>query len=43
MQFGDFLYFTPFVPHEERSLSKDDTLDLVVARSDGERIAVRER
>lgn len=26
--------FTPFAPHEERILSKDGTLDFVVARSD---------
>lgn len=38
---GDFVYFTPFVPHEERNLSKNDTLEFVVVRSDEERISVK--
>lgn len=38
---GDFVTFTPFVPHEERNLSADDTLDFVAVRSYRERIAVK--
>jgi uncharacterized RmlC-like cupin family protein len=37
---GDFIYFTPYVPHQELNLDADDTLDFVVVRSDSERIAV---
>lgn len=37
---GDFAYFPPFVPHQERNLSDSDTLELLVVRSDNERIAV---
>lgn len=37
---GDFVYFAPHVPHQERNLSASDTLDFVVVRSDNERIAV---
>lgn len=37
---GDFVYFAPFVPHQERNLSATDTVDLVVVRSDNERIVV---
>jgi uncharacterized RmlC-like cupin family protein len=37
---GDFIYFTPYVPHQELNLDADRTLDFVVVRSDGERIAV---
>jgi uncharacterized RmlC-like cupin family protein len=37
---GDFVYFTPFVPHQERNLSATDTVDFVVVRSDNERIVV---
>ena len=37
---GDFVYFAPQVPHQERNLEADETLDFVVVRSDGERIAV---
>jgi uncharacterized RmlC-like cupin family protein len=35
---GDFIYFTPHVPHEEVNLSAEAALDFVVIRSDGERI-----
>lgn len=38
---GDFVYFAPFVPHQERNLSTSDLLDFVVVRSDSERIAVK--
>ena len=37
---GDFIYFTPNVPHQERNLSGADTAEFVVVRSDNERIAV---
>jgi uncharacterized RmlC-like cupin family protein len=37
---GDFAYFTPGVPHEERNLSADRTLEFLVVRSDNERIVV---
>jgi uncharacterized RmlC-like cupin family protein len=36
---GDFVYFAPYVPHQEVNLASD-TLDFVVIRSDKERIAV---
>ena len=36
---GDFAYFTPFVPHQEHNRS-DRPVELVVVRSDGERIVV---
>jgi uncharacterized RmlC-like cupin family protein len=37
---GDFVYFSPYVPHQEVNLSGDDTLEFVVVRSDNERIVV---
>ncbi len=37
---GDFVYFAPFVPHQEENLDAGDTLDFVVVRSDNEKIAV---
>jgi uncharacterized RmlC-like cupin family protein len=37
---GDFVYFTPHVPHEEQNLDAAVPLDFVVVRSDNERIAV---
>jgi uncharacterized RmlC-like cupin family protein len=36
---GDFVYFAPYVPHQELNIA-DETLDFVVIRSDNERIAV---
>jgi uncharacterized RmlC-like cupin family protein len=36
---GDFVYFAPYVPHQEINIA-DETLDFVVVRSDNERIAV---
>jgi uncharacterized RmlC-like cupin family protein len=37
---GDFVYFAPFVPHQERNLDAHDTLDLVVVRSNPEGITL---
>jgi uncharacterized RmlC-like cupin family protein len=36
---GDYIYFAPYVPHQE-SNTADRALDFVVVRSDGERIAI---
>src|SRR5258708_32340782 len=30
---GDFVYFTPYVPHQERNLSKREAVEVVVVRS----------
>ena len=35
---GDFVYFSAFAPHQEENLSAETTLDLVVVRSDRERV-----
>ncbi len=37
---GDFVYFAPYVPHQELNLDADETLEFVVVRSDNERIVV---
>lgn len=37
---GDFVYFAPYVPHQELNLDGSETLDLVVVRSDDEKIAM---
>jgi uncharacterized RmlC-like cupin family protein len=37
---GDFVYFAPYVPHQELNLDAGETLDFVVVRSDNEKIAV---
>ncbi len=37
---GDFVYFAPYVPHQELNLDDSETLDFLVVRSDNERIAV---
>ena len=37
---GDFVYFAPYVAHQELNLSACETLDFVVVRSDNERIVV---
>lgn len=37
---GDFAYFSPGIPHQERNLSETETVEFVVVRSDNERIAV---
>lgn len=36
----DFVYFAPYVPHQELNLNAKETLDLVVVRSDNQKIAV---
>ena len=36
---GDFVYFAPYVPHQEVNIA-NETLDFVVVRSDRERIAI---
>jgi len=33
---GDFVYFAPYVPHQERNLSDSETVDFVVVRSGNE-------
>jgi uncharacterized RmlC-like cupin family protein len=38
---GDFVYFAPYVPHQERNPDAHETVHFVVVRSDGERIAVK--
>ncbi len=35
---GDFVYFAPYVPHQEVNLDAGETLDFVVVRSDNEKI-----
>jgi uncharacterized RmlC-like cupin family protein len=37
---GDFVYFAPYVPHQELNLDGSETLNFVVVRSDDEKIAV---
>jgi uncharacterized RmlC-like cupin family protein len=37
---GDFAYFAPFVPHQERNLDATEPVVFVVVRSDDERIRV---
>ena len=37
---GDFVYFPPYVPHQEINPSASEPLELVVVRSDNERIAI---
>jgi uncharacterized RmlC-like cupin family protein len=37
---GDFVYFAPFVPHQEVNLDAVEMLDFVVVRSDNEKIVV---
>jgi uncharacterized RmlC-like cupin family protein len=38
---GDFVYFAPYVPHQERNLDEREVVNFVVVRSDGERIAIK--
>lgn len=38
---GDFIYFQPFVPHQERNPDPNRAVEYVVIRSDNERIAVK--
>ena len=37
---GDLVYFSPYVPHQERNLSESEAVEFLVVRSDNERIAV---
>jgi uncharacterized RmlC-like cupin family protein len=37
---GDFIYIPPFVPHQEINGSKDEVLECVLVRSDGESVVV---
>jgi uncharacterized RmlC-like cupin family protein len=37
---GDFVYFAPYVPHQERNSSAREPVDFLVIRSDNERIVV---
>ena len=37
---GDFIYVPPFVPHQEINASRDEPLERVLVRSDGEAVAV---
>jgi uncharacterized RmlC-like cupin family protein len=38
---GDFVYFAPYVPHQELNLDTHGTVDFVVVRSDNEGIVVK--
>ncbi len=38
---GDFVYFAPYVPHQEFNPSAREDVEYVVVRSDNERIAVK--
>lgn len=35
---GDFVYFAPYVPHQEVNLDEANPVEFIVVRSDGERI-----
>lgn len=37
---GDFIYVPPFVPHQEINASRDEALECVLVRSDGEAVVV---
>ncbi|HSS85838.1 MAG TPA: cupin domain-containing protein [Reyranella sp.] len=37
---GDFVYFAPYVPHQELNPDERETVDFVVVRSDNEKIVV---
>ena len=37
---GDFIYVPPFVPHQEINASRDEKLECVLVRSDGEAVVV---
>jgi uncharacterized RmlC-like cupin family protein len=37
---GDFVYFEPFVPHQERNMSRKEPAAYLAIRSDNERIVV---
>ncbi len=38
---GDFIYFAPHVPHQERNLGTSETVDFLVVRSDNDRIVIK--
>jgi uncharacterized RmlC-like cupin family protein len=38
---GDFVYFAPFVPHQERNLDDGETVEFLVVRSDNAGIVVK--
>jgi uncharacterized RmlC-like cupin family protein len=38
---GDYAYFTPFVPHQEFNPDPNEPAELIVVRSDNERIAIK--
>ena len=37
---GDFVYFAPYVPHQELNPDDSETADFVVVRSDNEKSSV---
>ncbi len=37
---GDFVYFAPFVPHQEFNVDASEAVDFVVVRSDNEKLVV---
>ena len=37
---GDFIYVPPYVPHQEINASRDEILECVLVRSDGEAVAI---
>ena len=37
---GDFIYVPPYVPHQEINASRDEVLECVLVRSDGQAVAV---
>jgi uncharacterized RmlC-like cupin family protein len=37
---GDFIYIPPFVPHQEINASREEVLECVLVRSDGESVVV---
>ena len=37
---GDFIYVPPYVPHQEINASRDEILECVLCRSDGEAVVV---
>jgi uncharacterized RmlC-like cupin family protein len=37
---GDFIYIPPYVPHQEINASRDEVLECVLVRSDGEAVVV---
>jgi uncharacterized RmlC-like cupin family protein len=38
---GDFVYFAPYVPHQEINSDENESVDFLVVRSDDERIVVK--